>query len=215
MREWYYAAIANVSVHEVYPGHYLQFLYAKNFPSDVRKVFGAATNIEGWAHYCEQMMIDEGFHADEPKYRLAQLQDALLRDVRFIVGIKMHTQGMTVERGDEAVRDAGPSAASGRRSGGQARHGDRALRLLHDGQADDPEAARRLQGEAWARRTRCRGSTTRSSSSGRCRCRSSARRCWAKADRRFRFRVPRFRGRTGTEHAMSRHRVLMRDRVRH
>src|SRR6185436_18628200 len=67
----------------------------------VRKVFGANTNIEGWAHYCEQMMFDEGFHADEPKYRLAQLQDALLRDVRFIVGVKMHTQGMTV---DEATR---------------------------------------------------------------------------------------------------------------
>ena len=91
----------NVSVHEVYPGHYIQFLYAKDFPSDVRKVFGATTNVEGWAHYCEQMMLDEGFHADEPKYRLAQLQDALLRDVRFIVGIKMHTQGMTV---DEATK---------------------------------------------------------------------------------------------------------------
>jgi uncharacterized protein (DUF885 family) len=97
MRGWYYAAIVNVSVHEVYPGHYVQFLYAKNFPTDVRKVFGAATNSEGWAHYDEQMMLDEGFHTGEPKYRLAQLQDALLRDVRFIVGIKMHTQGMTVE----------------------------------------------------------------------------------------------------------------------
>ena len=107
MRQWYYAAITNVSVHEVYPGHYIQFLYAKTFPSDVRKVFGANTNIEGWAHYCEQMMLDEGFHADEPRYRLAQLQDALLRDVRFIVGIKMHTQGMTVERGDELFETQG------------------------------------------------------------------------------------------------------------
>ena len=99
MRNWYYAMTSNVSVHEVYPGHYIQFLYARTFPSDVRKVFGANTNIEGWAHYCEQMMLDEGFHAGEPKYRLAQLQDALLRDVRFIVGIKMHTQGMTVDEG--------------------------------------------------------------------------------------------------------------------
>jgi uncharacterized protein (DUF885 family) len=101
MRNWYYAMITNVSIHEVYPGHYIQFLYAKSFPSDVRKVFGANTNIEGWAHYCEQMMFDEGFHAGEPKYRLAQLQDALLRDVRFIAGIKMHTQQMTV---DEATK---------------------------------------------------------------------------------------------------------------
>ncbi len=101
MHQWYYAMMSNVSVHEVYPGHFIQFLYAKSFPSDVRKVFGTNTNIEGWAHYCEQMILDEGFHADEPKYRLAQVQDALLRDVRFIVGIKMHTQGMTM---DEATK---------------------------------------------------------------------------------------------------------------
>jgi uncharacterized protein (DUF885 family) len=107
MRQWYYAAISNVSVHEVYPGHYTQFLYAKQFPSDARKVFGAATNVEGWAHYCEQMMLDEGFHADDPSYRLAQLQDALLRDVRFIVGIKMHTQGMTVEQATRLFETAG------------------------------------------------------------------------------------------------------------
>ena len=101
MRQWYYAAISNVSVHEVYPGHYIQFLYAKDFPSDARKVFAANSNAEGWAHYDEQMMLDEGFHAGDPKYRLAQLQDALLRDVRFIAGIKMHTQGMSV---DEATK---------------------------------------------------------------------------------------------------------------
>jgi uncharacterized protein (DUF885 family) len=107
MRGWYYAAITNVSVHEVYPGHYVQFLYAKNFPSDVRKVFGAATNSEGWAHYCEQMMLDEGFHGDDARYRLAQLQDALLRDVRFIAGIKLHTQGMTVEEATKLFETAG------------------------------------------------------------------------------------------------------------
>jgi uncharacterized protein (DUF885 family) len=107
MRGWYFASIVNVSVHEVYPGHYIQFLYAKSFPTDVRKVFGAATNSEGWAHYCEQMMLDEGFHAGEPKYRLAQLQDALLRNVRFIVGIKMHTQGMTVEEATKLFETEG------------------------------------------------------------------------------------------------------------
>ncbi len=96
MTQWYYPAITNVSVHEVWPGHYLQFLYARDFPSDIRKVLGAATNSEGWAHYCEQMVIDEGFHADDPRYRLAQVQDALLRDARFIVGIRLHTKGMTL-----------------------------------------------------------------------------------------------------------------------
>ncbi|RPI56585.1 MAG: DUF885 domain-containing protein [Acidobacteria bacterium] len=116
MKMWYFAAISNVSVHEVWPGHYLQFLYARNFPSDIRKVFGAATNSEGWAHYCEQMVIDEGFHADDPRYRLAQIQDALLRDARFIVGIRMHTEGMTVAEAEEFFVKEGyqtrPSAIS-------------------------------------------------------------------------------------------------------
>lgn len=103
--------ISNVSVHEAWPGHYVQFLYAKGFPSDARKVFGANSNIEGWAHYCEQMVIDEGFHADDPKYRLAQLQDALLRDSRFVVGIKMHTQGMTMAQADELFQKEGYQVA--------------------------------------------------------------------------------------------------------
>ncbi|HEY2434019.1 MAG TPA: DUF885 domain-containing protein, partial [Vicinamibacterales bacterium] len=101
MSQWYFAAISNVSVHEVWPGHYLQFLYAKQFPSDVRKVIGVASNSEGWAHYCEQMVLDEGFHDGDPKYRLAQIQDALLRDARFIAGIKLHTKGMTVKQAED------------------------------------------------------------------------------------------------------------------
>jgi uncharacterized protein (DUF885 family) len=101
MRQWFYPLISNTSVHEVWPGHYLQFLYAHTYPSDVRKVLGSNANSEGWAHYCEQMVIDEGFHADDPRYRLAQLEDALLRDGRFIVGIRMHTQGMTLEQAEQ------------------------------------------------------------------------------------------------------------------
>jgi len=116
MRQWYFAAISNVSVHEVWPGHYLQFLYARHFPSDVRKVFGANTNSEGWAHYCEQMVIDEGFHADDPRYRLAQIQDALLRDARFIVGIRMHTKGMTVPQAEEFFVKEGYQSAPVARS---------------------------------------------------------------------------------------------------
>ena len=116
MTQWYYAAISNVSVHEVWPGHYLQFLYAKNFPSDVRKVFGAATNSEGWAHYCEEMVIDEGFHADDPRYRLAQVQDALLRDARFIVGIRMHTRGMTVPEAEQFFMKEGYQSRPAARS---------------------------------------------------------------------------------------------------
>ena len=106
------------------------------------------------------MIIDEGFHADDPRYRLAQIQDALLRDVRFIVGIRMHTKGMTIAQAEELLRQGGLSAAAGRRLREQARHVRPDLRLLHDGQADDPQAARRLQGEDGRASTRCRSSTT-------------------------------------------------------
>jgi uncharacterized protein (DUF885 family) len=92
--------IVSTSVHEAYPGHYVQFLWTPQFPSKIRKVLGSSTNIEGWAHYCEQMMLDEGYgqpgagakDAREAKLiRLGQLQDALLRDARFVVSIRMHT----------------------------------------------------------------------------------------------------------------------------
>jgi uncharacterized protein (DUF885 family) len=101
MRQWFPALITNVSVHEVWPGHYLQFLYSKQYPSDIRRVFSSNANVEGWAHDCEQMVLDEGFHDGDPRYRLAQLQDALLRDARFIVGIRMHTQGMTIAQAED------------------------------------------------------------------------------------------------------------------
>ena len=91
--------VAMINVHEAYPGHYLQFLYAPRFPTKTRKLVFCGTNAEGWAHYSEQMMVDEGFGGGNPKYRLAQLQEALLRDVRYVVGIKLHTEGWTVEQG--------------------------------------------------------------------------------------------------------------------
>jgi uncharacterized protein (DUF885 family) len=72
----------------------------------VRKLLGANTNAEGWAHYCEQMMLDEGLaqamYPDDLRQqrllRLGQLQDALLRNARFIVGIKLHTGQMTMDQ---------------------------------------------------------------------------------------------------------------------
>jgi Bacterial protein of unknown function (DUF885) len=99
--------VAMINVHEAYPGHYLQFLYAKRFPTKVRKLLYCGTNAEGWAHYCEQMMVDEGFGGGDPKIRLAQLQEALLRDCRYVVGIKLHTQGWTVEQGAKLFVDKG------------------------------------------------------------------------------------------------------------
>ena len=98
-----YPLLSNVSVHEVWPGHYTQFLWVRNNPelSKVRKLTAAGSNAEGWAHYSEEMVLDEGLYNNDPKYRLAQLIDALLRDCRYIVGIRMHTQGMTMAQARE------------------------------------------------------------------------------------------------------------------
>jgi uncharacterized protein (DUF885 family) len=98
LRSYNRALMDNITVHEVFPGHFLQFLYAKQFPTKTRKLLGAASNIEGWAHYGEQMMIEQGFGNGDPKAKLAQLGDALLRDCRFVAGIKEHTQGLSVQR---------------------------------------------------------------------------------------------------------------------
>jgi uncharacterized protein (DUF885 family) len=88
-------------VHEVYPGHYTQFVWIARAPTKVRKLLGSGSNAEGWAHYTEQMMLDEGYGKGDPKLRLGQLQDALLRNARFIAGIQMHTGKMTMEEAQE------------------------------------------------------------------------------------------------------------------
>ncbi len=93
------SAMNIITVHEVFPGHFLQFVYAKQFPTKTRKLLSAASNSEGWAHYGEQMMVEQGFGNGDPKTRLAQLEEALLRDCRFVVGMKEHTQGLSVAQG--------------------------------------------------------------------------------------------------------------------
>jgi uncharacterized protein (DUF885 family) len=104
-----------VSIHEVYPGHYAQFLHLNaSKATKAEKVFGATSFVEGWAHYAEKMMIDEGFGGAAPgatpsedevqraaKYRMVQAQAAMVRLCRLCVSIKMHTQGMSV---DEATK---------------------------------------------------------------------------------------------------------------
>lgn len=103
-----------VSIHEAYPGHYVQFLCLNASPaSKVEKIFGSYAFVEGWAHYCEKMMLDEGygsFTSSTPseddvkraaKYRMAQADEALLRLCRLCVSIKMHTQKMSL---DEATK---------------------------------------------------------------------------------------------------------------
>ena len=99
MQSFNRGTIVSTAIHEVYPGHYTQFLWLQAAPSKTRKVLYNNTNAEGWAHYTEQMMLDEGYGGYDPKLRLGQLLDALLRDARFIVGIEMHTGKMTLEQG--------------------------------------------------------------------------------------------------------------------
>jgi uncharacterized protein (DUF885 family) len=109
MHSFNVGTVISTAVHEAYPGHYIQFLWLPQAPSRVRKLLGANTDIEGWAHYTEQMMLDEGYGQPgagakderEAKFlRLGQLQDALLRNARFIVGIQMHSGKMSF---DEAI----------------------------------------------------------------------------------------------------------------
>ena len=98
-----YPQLWTTSIHEVYPGHFVQGTYLKRVTSPVRKGWAISPGsfVEGWAHYSEQMMIDEGFGGGDPKMRMGQLADALLRLCRFVVSIREHVYGMTV---DQATR---------------------------------------------------------------------------------------------------------------
>jgi uncharacterized protein (DUF885 family) len=121
-REWltafnYYTSDV-VSIHEAYPGHYVQFLHLNASPATkVEKIFGSYAFIEGWAHFCEKMMLDEGFGgptSSSPseedvkraaKYRMAQADEALLRLCRLCVSIKMHTQNMSLDEATKFFQD--------------------------------------------------------------------------------------------------------------
>ncbi len=89
--------LLGTTVHEVYPGHFVQGRWAEHAPTRVQKAFGSYSFIEGWAHYSEQMMIMQGFGEDDPSNRLAMLHGALLRNCRFAASVGIHVRGMTVE----------------------------------------------------------------------------------------------------------------------
>jgi len=107
MKSYNAGTIVPISVHEAFPGHFVQFLFERYTPTKLRKVVEANTNGEGWAHYCEQMMLDEGYaqpgtgakdQRESLLIHLGQLQEALLRDSRFVAGIRMHTGDMSFEQ---------------------------------------------------------------------------------------------------------------------
>lgn len=111
LRQFDYYTTDNVSIHEVYPGHYTQFLHLNaSGATKIEKIFGSYAYIEGWAHYCEKMMADEGYgNTGDPvkaaKYRIAQSGDALLRLCRLCVSIKTHCQGISVDEGTKFFMD--------------------------------------------------------------------------------------------------------------
>jgi hypothetical protein len=94
------------SVHEVWPGHYLQFQHSLRNKSRVAALWSGYAFPEGWAHYVEEMMWEAGLGNGQPEYHIGQLTNALLRNVRFISAIGLHTQGMTVEQSEKLFRES-------------------------------------------------------------------------------------------------------------
>ena len=107
LRLWNYPTLRNLTVHEAMPGHFVQGLYLRAHPewSVVRKGLQSYSDVEGWAHYSEQMMIEQGLGAGDPKAHLAQLGEALLRDCRLIDSVSMHVLGMTLEQATQTMRE--------------------------------------------------------------------------------------------------------------
>jgi uncharacterized protein (DUF885 family) len=107
LRYFNYPILWHISIHEAYPGHFLHFQHLRQVESKVRKsvFFAPASFVEGWAHYCEQMMVEAGFRRGEPEIKLGQLAEALVRLARFIVCIRLHCEDMSVEQGMRFFRD--------------------------------------------------------------------------------------------------------------
>jgi uncharacterized protein (DUF885 family) len=101
------ASLLYTTVHEVWPGHFLQFLHSNRSSSLIGQLFVGYAFAEGWAHYSEQMMFEAGLKGDDPEYRIGQLGEALLRNVRYLCAIGLHTQGMTVETCEQMFREQG------------------------------------------------------------------------------------------------------------
>jgi len=101
------ADLLAVSVHEVWPGHFLQFLHSNRAASRFGQVFVGYAFAEGWAHYAEELMIEAGLADADPEIRIGQLMNALLRNVRFVTAIGLHTQGMSVDDAERIFREEG------------------------------------------------------------------------------------------------------------
>ena len=107
LRDFNYPTLWSISIHEVFPGHFLHFQHLRKVESKVRKsiMFSPASFVEGWAHYCEQMMVEAGFRRQDQTLKLGQLAEALIRLARFVVSIRLHVEDMSVEQGMRFFRD--------------------------------------------------------------------------------------------------------------
>ena len=107
LRDYNHPTLWSISIHEVYPGHFLHYQHLRRVESKARKstMFAAASFVEGWAHYCEEMMIEAGFARQQPSIKLGQLAESLVRLARFIVCIRLHAEDMSVEQGVRCFRE--------------------------------------------------------------------------------------------------------------
>ncbi|MBS0577808.1 MAG: DUF885 domain-containing protein [Proteobacteria bacterium] len=123
LRTLNYATLADISAHEVAPGHYVHSLYMRHTPGKIRRIWVGlnpfpqpSSGQDGWAHYAEQMVSDEGFHGEDPRYRLAMLAESLNRICRLITGIRLHSGEWTIEQATQLFeREAHLPAAAARR----------------------------------------------------------------------------------------------------
>ena len=99
------ASLLFTSVHEVWPGHFLQFLHSNANPAKLEGLWVGYAFAEGWAHYCEEMMYEKGLGKGDPEKHIGQIMDALLRDVRLLSSIGLHTHGMTVAQSEKMFRE--------------------------------------------------------------------------------------------------------------
>jgi uncharacterized protein (DUF885 family) len=104
LQKFNYATLADITAHEVAPGHYVHSLFMRRTPGKVRRIWiglnpfpQPSSGQDGWAHYAEQLVSDEGFAADDPRYRLAQISEALTRICRLIAGLRLHSGEWTIE----------------------------------------------------------------------------------------------------------------------
>jgi len=107
LRDYNYPTLWSISIHEVYPGHFIHYQHLRRVESKARKsiMFAPASFVEGWAHYTEQMMIEAGFGRQDYGIQLGQLAESLIRLARFVVCIKLHTEDLSVEQGVRFFRE--------------------------------------------------------------------------------------------------------------